>query len=448
MRNLSPPVPPGYVIVVDEDRRSERLRDRLELWHQQAGLDWASTFSDALSAPDWKFRETAVCFLSLDGESLNYACLARRGPKVATAKYRVTFSNFVDLKDLSLDRVGKRIGKAFRRHLTRAASGRGGRVPAKTWVRLLAAVRRLREGSTGELEDLFRLAAGIGYSVTEPASEIIALERDALGVALDIFDGRKTLRKRALRAWRPSGRAAPFIQGLQEIRLSEEQILSHDCGVFASLPSVATIYGRRFVLGDRTLDAVYANRTALETTLGVDLVYYNALYEAYTLVQYKRMLRGESENGRNPVYRPTSDRRLAAELRRMKTFRKKVPDRWTGEANSFRLDGDGFFLKLCPAAVRLEASPDLLPGIYLPRLFLESLLESATTDGPRGGKRIGYGNVGRAFNNTQFADLVREGWIGTRGVATARITDLVQKSLNAGHAVVLAHEYRVVRAPR
>lgn len=63
-------------------------------------------------------------------------------------------------------------------------------------------------------------------------------------------------------------------------------------------------------------------------------------------------------------------------------------------------------------------------------------------NGPRGGVRIGYDNVDRYFNNTSFTDLVRDGWVGSRGVAvaTAQIATLVRRSLDTGHAVLIGVE--------
>jgi hypothetical protein len=78
---------------------------------------------------------------------------------------------------------------------------------------------------------------------------------------------------------------------------------------------------------------------------------------------------------------------------------------------------------------------DLIPGMYLARAHFEGLLE--TRKGPRGGTHIAYENVPRHLNNTMFIDLVRDGWLGSRGPGTDEIRDLIQQSIQTGHAVML-----------
>src|SRR3569833_4691160 len=83
----------GYLIKFDEEQRADWLREVQE---------WRGTFSYALSARDWGFKEYEVCLLSFDGSSIEVACLGRRGKSVASAKYRVEFSTFVKLRPLAV----------------------------------------------------------------------------------------------------------------------------------------------------------------------------------------------------------------------------------------------------------------------------------------------------------------------------------------------------------
>lgn len=278
------------------------------------------------------------------------------------------------------------------------------------------------------------------------AAQTVALERDAVGISMDILDKSARLRKTTLMSWVPPEREmVPFLQGIETVRLTEEQMLVHDSGVFPGGLMARTTVGAQFQLGDRVLNVIYQNRTSVEKTLGVDLIYYNYTFDAYTLVQYKRMT-GEGVHGetvQGAVFRPSTDENFHVEMKRMEDFRSRTPDEWIAprDWSSFRLDGDGFFFKFCPSVVLDPFSPDLIKGIYLPRQYLESLLRSEVTDGRRGGKVISFENVRRHLTNTEFAWLVREGWLGTRGISTRAITDVIAKALDADRAVIHARSF-------
>jgi hypothetical protein len=170
----------------------------------------------------------------------------------------------------------------------------------------------------------------------------------------------------------------------------------------------------------------------------VDLLYWNEAFNAWTLVQYKAMERGESATGESASYRP--DSAFAGELASMQIFRRAYPDAFIAADGSraYRLAGDGFFFKLC-SRVQLEAlSEALLPGMYFPREFIEALLIDPATEGPRGGRVLTFENTQRHISNTLFAELVRDGWVGTRGASSSRIAGILRASLTAGRAVVLA----------
>ena len=69
---------PGYLIIVDEERRGDLIKARLE---------WGDTFSDALSAPDWRLREgigVSLAILYYRGRRRQQAgdCRALRLPRV------------------------------------------------------------------------------------------------------------------------------------------------------------------------------------------------------------------------------------------------------------------------------------------------------------------------------------------------------------------------------
>ncbi|CAH2900329.1 MAG: hypothetical protein PCALPYG88_4262 [uncultured Paraburkholderia sp.] len=164
------------------------------------------------------------------------------------------------------------------------------------------------------------------------------------------------------------------------------------------------------------------------------------------MVQYKCMERAKDTPEASAVYRP--DERFDAELGRMIEFRNTTEDQWqiANGKSTYRLSGDGFFFKLCSRTQLEVLSEALLPGMYLAREHVQAVLADPAALGPRGGRQITFENTARHLSNTLFAELLRDGWIGTRGVSSAQVADIVGTSLSAGRAVVVARA-RPVGAP-
>lgn len=421
----------GYLIHFDEAQRSGFLRD-------VRSLD--EGFSDALSSADWAVRQWEVCGLMFERGRITHWALARRGKKVATGKVRIEFTE-VTPAGLSLSTIEGRVGKRIRANLVRARSGVGGRVPPITWKDMKTAVGEIYADSLAAVERLERLRDQSRELIVRPGSETVALERDAVGVALDAFDGSGQLRRHTLRGWTAPevGDLTSFLDGLGGVHTIEDQLVARDAAVFPDVAQIRhMVTGAVFSLRARKLEVFNVNRTSVEASLGVDLLYWNEALDAWTLTQYKSMERGESENQESAVYRP--DATFAKELERMQRFRADYPDafRTADGSAAYRLDGDGFFFKLC-TRVQLEVlSESLLPGLYLPREYVETLLVDSTTAGPRGGRSLTVKNTQRHISNTLFAELVRDGWVGTRGESSSRIAEIVRASLKEGRAVVLA----------
>lgn len=186
-----------------------------------------------------------------------------------------------------------------------------------------------------------------------------------------------------------------------------------------------------------TLTIVNANRTGIERTLGVDLIYYHHSFKCFTMVQYKRMT-----GSTNPVYRPNSDASYHAELTRMRGFLKESAADIAQDPDAYRLGANPFFFKLC-AAQQEQHWSRMLPGMYIPLDLWERLVSSETALGPQGGLAFGYENTHRRFNNSEFVRLVRGGWIGSCGDDSTRINEIIEHELAADKSVIAAiHQER------
>src|SRR5574337_968063 len=139
----------GYLLIFDEPKRAQLLEEYVERY---------GTFTDALSAPDWKLKTVDVCLICPGLPTIGYAALGRRGNKVATAKFLVRFSDFVQFEPpIDFEEIENQLPGPFRQHFMRVSTGDGARVPPKTWSNLLVAINALRPQAANGLDHLERL---------------------------------------------------------------------------------------------------------------------------------------------------------------------------------------------------------------------------------------------------------------------------------------------------
>lgn len=413
--------------VVDSDR-AESLRDR---------ADYPGSFTDVVDSYGWNGKGEELVLLSLGREEIEWLGLVKRTGRVATQRDRLSFTYLNHLAEpVSFEALSRAVSPKFRRHLQPFLRSPGGRLPPGTWREVVEAMARLSP-ETGEI--LPRLRARLAPPspwVHGPAGGVVAQEKDAMNLPLRASG----MSPSHIGAWTPGDAPAPFLDGLEGAHLREDQQIEHDAQVFGSWSLVqryragATLFydGER---GDR-LTVINVNRTPVEHSLGVDLIYYNDQYASYVGVQYKRM---EHEGSGSEVgYRPLG-RNYEAELKRMTGFERLHPPAvWSGVPQEYRLHGGAFFFKLCPKLVVEPLSEAMLKGMYLPLDFWSAVVADPAVRGARGGTRLTYRNVERYVNNTLFVSLVGSGWIGSRNVATASITEIIRASVEEGRSVVLA----------
>ena len=255
-----------------------------------------------------------------------------------------------------------------------------------------------------------------------------ALQQDAIDLALKAFGG--------------SGAADALLisndSGLARIRLQEDALIEHDA---RSIPGwsldASDVTGRaRFTQanGER-LEVITANKRALEEIFGVDLIYLNERRRSLVMVQYKMMERvGREDSGRS---RRADERewivrlneQFLDEIERMEWFMRDLsPD------GPYRLNPVPFFVKLVKRDSKTSTA-----GILLSLEHLRQLIDTEAVTGPRGGLRISYRDLdGHYLRGEAFIDLVRSGYVGSRGATTDHMESLVNAALTDGRAVVAA----------
>lgn len=81
--------------------------------------------------------------------------------------------------------------------------------------------------------------------------------------------------------------------------------------------------------------------------------------------------------------------------------------------------------------------------MYLPLDFWESLRDAGALEGPRGGLVVDPEKVPRYLTNTQFINLVQNGWIGSRGAASELLNEIVHNGLKERRSQILAVSTRL-----
>lgn len=437
----------GLLIHFDEERRRDLIRRNIEGSYEP--------FTDALSISDWKLGQLNVALLGFSELTIDYICIAKKGKQVVTSKSRIEFSGMVALDAIAIVQLEARLDERLQKYFVKASQGIGGVIPHGTWLATIDAIKDIRPGLAEDIDRLLSLQRYSGFHLRGDAAEILLQEREALGISLEIFSGSNQLRDQVLSEWAPyedsvseinemkataklgnpgAGRSS-FLKGIPKRYLQEESAVQHDLFNWPKMTPKHEAGVSVFTQGQRRLEVHYANRNALENTLGVDLIYYNEKYKLFALVQYKLM---RHEDGQF-IYRP--DLQLAKELGRMDEFynsmRIKTPIR---SQEDYRLNDDGFMLKFVPSNGLRPASGELIKGMYVPREYMHFLLGNFGPKGPNGGAQITFKGVSRYLTNSQFAASVHEGWIGTRGVQSSILATTIENFYETGRAVLVAYE--------
>lgn len=260
------------------------------------------------------------------------------------------------------------------------------------------------------------------------------LQQDAVALAIKAFGGTDGASSIAL----PGDDTA-----IATVRVLEDAAIEHDARWMPGWRLAdSDLTGRAtFARRDEQLDVFTANKRPLEELFGVDLIYLNKARGALVMVQYK-MLEPEG-----PARRPGMGALFEDDEADEREWIVRINDQFTDELSRmrrfdcdlapdgpYRLNSGAFFFKL----VRRNAATKSA-GILLSLGHLDHLMEGGELTGPAGGLRISYQSLdGHYLRNDGFVELIRSGYIGTRGATTDHMQALIEGSLRGGKAVVAA----------
>lgn len=395
--------------------------------------------SFAEAVPEFEHSRTSslVCFVSSIPGQITHLAEGSRGMQAGTSQRRLNLTAITTLRGaVRIGELVHRVGRTVRRFVEPAFT-EGGLLTGKSFDTVVDILSSL----SPELRELLvRYSAArrdlIG-SLSEGERWALASQKEAVNGALAIAD----IDRRPLLQWTPTqqGRSKSFLEGVQTARLSEDKMIWHDQlhALPGFNPVIRSVTGvARFENEKTVLEVIVADRDALEQQTGADLIYFNATYHSFVLVQYKVM--EPNADGPEPGFR-FPDEQLTAQLARMDDTlaRIKVKESFA-HRDHYRINANPFFLKLCPRIILDPDSVALTKGLYLPLGYWRSVEQDDDMTGPRGGSVVSYRNVRRYLDNTSFATMVRDAWIGTTPQQTEILGSLVEKILEQGRAAVIA----------
>jgi len=258
------------------------------------------------------------------------------------------------------------------------------------------------------------------------------MQRDAVNVALEIagFDRTQALFGQ-LHPLQPKNFSLIPMSGVPE-----DSLVISDLGIFPGWEPLADLNPAGKVFEDpgtgRRLVCLHANKNKIEQTSGVDLVYYIHEYEAFVLVQYKRLRR----EGKQLVLRLNNqlDDEEARMIQVESSYAKAVvpPSSLTGR----RLAEATCFFKLCDAD-QPGVVTDLARGKYVDLATWTLMSDLQLMVGPRGGRSLRYEAVTRYLTNSSFAELVSEGWVGSSSSQNDQLIEYLFERYEQGKSLLI-----------
>jgi hypothetical protein len=426
----------GYILLVPLDRRDELLDEA-----RCGGSYYRSKPSVAEPVPrfDHSSRAPLVVFASFENNYITHIAKGRKGVYAGTGLVRLNLDDLQPLKQpVSFDEILADINQGLARHV-RQRLETGGLLPPKSLGAFVDRMLQLDKTISGRLERYSERRAQALRRLQPRARENLALQKDALGLALDIAG----IPRDELSAWSPTDDPRSLLDGLTSANFREDQMLLSDFSTMPGFEAVRkTHYGSKVFASEqdrsKRLTVIMANRLPLEQQTGADLIYFNEAYKSFVMVQYKAMNKRDDEI----EFRWQANDQFCDEVARMEALLAEIREIPSGDdPDGFRFSDNPFFLKFCPRVVFKPDDKGLFKGIYLPLDLWKQADAAGWFNGQRGGKVLTFRNVGRRINNSEFVGLVAKSWVGTSIEQSAVLTKIIREVVKTGKTVVYAFKH-------
>lgn len=432
-RQLDPMAYGGFVLTF-EPERTEWLAQ-----HLSPDLKLTESFS----AVDWDLAQRELVFIVLAQHPYSIAAFGLmermygsggfRKPKMRMSQIHI-FDMPVSEGELGCDDFGEMVCTPERMY----------RIVPRDWESILGNIKTARPRDADAIDEIVaqrkaeRRILGDSNRV-----ERLNEQRDALGLVLDIADIDRLPVLQSIEAGKTDS-ASSILDLLDDLPVHERSIVEHDAHVFESLlgeaPTKSMTFGGK---SGRSVRVLVVDKTDIETVLGIDLIIYQSRYENFVLLQYKRM--NKTEDGWSyPVPKSADIHQQLQQTRDFMQAANAAQDRVIPTMWSYRLNDDPFYFKFCERFRPDARDSSLVPGITLCASQLGEFLGLPEARGERGGVSIGYDNCPRYFNNTEFTQLARSGWIGAGQRSVALMKKVLEANAQNGRSAMLA----VIDAPK
>lgn len=213
--------------------------------------------------------------------------------------------------------------------------------------------------------------------------------------------------------------------------ITEDQAIFKDAIVFSNPLVWSTDFkGKRIINNTGNMvDLWYANRNKYESLIGVDLILFHKIHNAFLLIQYKRM----KKEGEQQVYR--IDTQFQSEIQRMEKTKLILANN-----TASRLNPDPFFLRFCWEKNNdcCSTNLELLKGMNVPLGFFQNRYRNGGFATAKGAQVVTAESIGNYLDNSTFISLFKNGWIGTEPIDSNQLQEYVSKELDNNKSIFFA----------
>jgi hypothetical protein len=418
-----------------ETVRSLMLKERLDRDYE---------FTDSFSINDWGLQKREIFILALSRKPLKIhgaAFVEKAYGNGGTGKPKYSFSHLLSFGEpITKDELNFQFDKKLEDVLSTPSSG-GLRLESADWQLIIATIRDLRPDIADELDFLLTLIDKESMLTDESDNRerVLAEQRDSIGMVMDIAG---LDRKGIIKTLDPKNieEANSILDLFENPKIDERSHVEEDAAIIRLLLGEAPENVKSKTIGyemDRYVTVHVSDKSNLETILGTDLIIYQKHYGSLLLIQYKLMDYLKTGLIKGWSYKP--DNQFYKQISTIISIRDQCLGQFVEKSMwDLRLNSDPYYFKFCERRAHSSREDSLVKGMNIP---LEHLIKqmsflhgvTKTID-----ERIGYQNIHRYLNNTEFISLAKGGWIGSDLDSSKCIQKIAKEGREAGRATILA----------
>lgn len=402
----------------------------LPTWLEEWENDSFRTYSDAIDISSFRIKSKFSIFISTKSNEINYIVRARKDRNVVTGKTRIFFEKVCKLsRPINISKVIEISDSRMKTSINKMLESEISQLTANRWN---AFIHYLFVNDKEQHKKIIDILSNRNKKSDATNYKTINInnERDAIGLSLRIAGINNYYNE--ISEWNTEESTTPdFLKGITSTKLREDQMIINDFKYFKDWEIINEFNNNVHVFSDgiNKVSVMNANRTPIETTIGVDLFYYNHIFKNYIFVQYKRL----TKSGNQYNYNIKSDSSFIKEIERMSTFESYHinDDDYKTDIIDYRISDEMFYFKFCRDEQDI-LTKDLSKGMYLPKSYIESYINNTKN------KSISYEMVDRYLNNTMFIDMVKTGFFGSKFRDSQGISNLLNSIIASGKSLIIA----------